>query len=122
MKEFILNYYLYIKKSNSLRQYIIIYLDVIISVLKEYLEEDLIKNMKNFNFSTYKNREEIEFLKNDLKNREAVLMSLNVKNFKKFAPPSEKVRDLLSSSERKTLRMEILNKLRHDNPLLEEDF
>ena len=122
MKEFILNYYLYIKKSNSLRQYIIIYLDVIISVLKEYPEEDLIKNMKNFNFSTYKNREEIEFLKNDLKNREAVLMSLNVKNFKKFAPPSEKVRDLLSSSERKTLRMEILNKLRHDNPLLEEDF
>lgn len=121
-REFILNYYLYIKKSNRLRQYIILHLDLIVSMLKNMMELDLIESMKNFNFENYKTREEIEFLKNDLKNREAAIMAIKAKNFDEFAPPNEKTKELLSNSQRKDLRMAILNRLRYENPLLEEDF
>ena len=121
-REFILNYYLYIKKSNRLRQYIILHLDLIVSMLKDIMEMQLIEGMKNFNFESYKTREEVEFLKNDLKNREAALMAIKAKNFNEFAPPNEEKRELLSNSQRKDLRMEILNRLRYENPKLEEDF
>ena len=121
-REFILNYYLYIKKSNRLRQYILLHLDSIVSSLKDIMEIELIEGMKDFNFENYKTREEVEFLKNDLKNREVALMAIKAKNFNEFAPPNEEKRELLSSSQRKDLRMEVLNRLRYENPRLEEDF
>ena len=122
LREFILNYYLYIKKSNKLRQYIVLHLDLILSTLKDMMEYQLLEGMKNFNFESYKSREEIEFLKNDLRNRESVMLSLKAKNFNEFAPITQKKKKLLSSDERKDLRIELLNKLRYENPRLEEDF
>ena len=121
-REFILNYYLYIKKSNKLRQYIILHLDMIVSMLKDIMEAQLIEGIKNFNFENYKTRQEVEFLKNDLRNRETAIMAIKAKNFNEFAPPSEKKKELLSNDQRKDLRLEILNKLRYENPKLEEDF
>lgn len=122
LREFILNYYLYIKKSNKLKQYITLHLDLIISMLKNIIETDLFENMKNFNFETYKMKENVEFLKNDYKNREFILMQAKTKGFDEFEPPSEETKELLDSSQRKTLRMTILNRLKAENELLEEDF
>lgn len=121
-KEFILNYYLYIKKSNRLRQYIILNLSSIITILKNELELDLLENMKNFNFNSYKTSQDVAFLKNDLRNRETAMMAIKAKNFNEFSPPSEERKELLTNGQRKTLRAEILNRLKYENPKLEEDF
>jgi len=121
-REFILNYYLYIKKSNSLRQYVIMNLNEIITMLHGVLEDTLLMNLKNFNFENYKDYEEVEFIKNDLRNREAALLPIKAKNFNEFASPSEERKELLSNDKRKSLRSEILNRLRYENPMLEEDF
>lgn len=121
-REFILNYYLYIKKSNRLRQYIVMNLDQIISLLKKQLELDLLENLRGINFNTYKTHEEIEFLKNDLRNKEAVMLTIKAKNFNEFAPVNEKRKQILDNGQRKDLRAEILNRLRYENPKLEEDF
>lgn len=121
-KEFILNYYIYIKKSNRLRQYIVMNLDSIISMLKKEIESDLIENMKHFDFRTAKSHEELEFLKNDLRNREAAMLAIKSDSFNEFAPPNEKRKEILNSNERKDLRAEIINRLKYENPKLEEDF
>lgn len=121
-REYILNYYLYIKKSNRLRQYIIMNLDQIIALLKNRLEIDLIENLRGFNFNTYKSHEAIEFLKNDLRNKEAAMLAIKAKNFNEFAPVSDKRKEILDSGQRKALRAEIRNRLKYENPKLEEDF
>lgn len=120
-REFILNYYLYIKKNNRLRQYILINLDSIIHMLKNELEIDLLNSLKNLNFENYKSYQEVEFLKNDLRNREAALLQLKADKFNEQAPPSEEKKEILSNAEKKNLRIEIRNRLRYENPKLEED-
>ncbi len=121
-REYILNYYLYIKKSNRLRQYIIMNIDSIIAMLKRRLEIDLLENLSGFNFNTYKTHEEIEFLKNDLRNKEAAMLAIKAKNFNEFAPVSDKRKEILDNGQRKNLRAEVLNRLKYENPKLEEDF
>ena len=119
-KEFIMNYYLHIKKSNRLRNYILIHMDAIISMLKDQLELSLMKGLKDFNFVNPANSVNIEFMKQDLKTREQAALTIPVKGFNDFAPPSDEKKEILSSSEAKDFRIELMNRLRYENPKLEE--
>ena len=119
-KEFIMSYYLYVKKSNKLRQYVVMHIDAIIAMLRDQLELSLMKSLKNFDFRNPMDSVNIEFMQQDLKNREKEALEVPIKGFNDFAPPSDETKDILSKAEARDLRVEILNRLRYENPELEE--
>ena len=120
MEIFIMNYYLYMKKDNNLRQYIVLHLKTILNVLKEQLECELIKKISTFNFLNSKDDLEIQTLRNDLKNKQDVLIGIKAQNFNEDSPISEKEKEHLAVGEKNDLRTEILNNLRSKNDKLEE--
>lgn len=120
MENFIINYYLYMKQDNNLRQYIIMHLKTIINVLKDELESTLIKRLSSFNFLNSKDDIEIQTLKNNLRNKHETLTGIKAQNFNEDAPISAKEKEKLEVSEKNDLRVEILNNLRTNNSKLEE--
>lgn len=120
MKEFIMDYFLYIKNDNRLRHYVVTHLDQILIVLADEFEKDIISNMKLFNFENSKDDYEIQLLKNELKNKLNVMVGIKSASFNEDAPVGEKEIDHLNTSKRNDLRIEITNKLRKENPALEE--
>lgn len=121
MREFILNYYLYIKRDNRLRNYIAIHMDSILVILKDRIERKLLDGIKLFNFSNTNDDHQIELLKNDMKNKETILLSVQSDKFNEFSPANEKQKEKLDNSKRKDYKQEILNRLRYENPELEND-
>jgi hypothetical protein len=121
MKEFIMNYYLYIKNDNRLRNYIVMHLNNIILILKDRLEKKLLESIKFFNFANDKSDHQIELLKNDLKNKESVLLGIKSDKFNEFVPVNKDQRDFLDTDAKKDYRSEILNRLKSENPELEGD-
>ena len=120
MKEFIMDYFLYIKNDNRLRHYIVTHLDQIITVLIDEFEKDIISNIKLFNFENSKDDYEIQLLKNELKNKLNVMVGIKSPSFNEDSPVGEKEIEHLNTSKRNDLRIEITNKLRKENPALEE--
>lgn len=120
MKEFIMDYYLYIKNDNRLRHYVVTHLDQIITDLENEFEKDIISNIKLFNFENSKDDYEIQLLKNELKNKLNVMVGIKSSTFNEDAPVGEKEIDHLDTSKKNDLRIEVTNRLRKENPALEE--
>ena len=120
MKEFIMDYYLYIKNDNRLRHYIVTHLDHIISELEDEFEKDIIANINLFNFENSKDDYEIQLLRNELKNKLNVMVGIKAQSFNEDSPVGEKEIEHLDTSKKNDLRVEITNKLRRENPALEE--
>lgn len=120
MREFIMNYYIFVKSDNRLRFYITNHLDHIILILKEEFENNIMKNIHLFNFENSKDDYEVQLLKNELKNKLDVLIGIKSASFNEDAPINEKEIKRLNTSEKNDLRIEITNKLRRENPDLEE--
>lgn len=120
MREFIMNYYIFIKSDNRLRFYITSHLDHIILILKEEFESNIVKNINLFNFENSKDDYEIQLLKNDLRNKLDVMIGIKSTAFNEDAPIAEKEVERLNVSDKNDLRIEITNKLKRENPDLEE--
>ena len=120
MKEFIMDYFLYIKNDNRLRHYVVTHLDQIIAVLEDEFEKDIISNIKLFNFENSKDDYEIQLLRNELKNKLNVMVGIKSTSFNEDAPVGEKEIDHLNTTKKNDLRIEVTNKLRKENPALEE--
>ena len=120
MKEFIMNYFLYIKNDNRLRHYIVTHLDQILAVLEDEFEKDIISNIKLFNFENNKDEYEIQLLRNELKNKLNVMIGIKTQAFNEDAPIAKKEAERLNTDKKNELRIEITNKLRRENPALEE--
>lgn len=120
MREFIMNYYIFIKSDNRLRFYITSHLDHIILILKEEFESNIVKNINLFNFENSKDDYEIQLLKNDLRNKLDVMIGVKSTAFNEDAPIAEKEVERLDVSDKNDLRIEITNKLKRENPDLEE--
>ena len=120
MKEFIMDYFLYIKNDNRLRHYVVTHLDQIITVLEDEFEKDIISNIKLFNFENSKDDYEIQLLRNELKNKLNVMVGIKSTSFNEDAPVGEKEIDHLNTTKKNDLRIEVTNKLRKENPALEE--
>ena len=120
MKEFIMDYYLYIKNDNRLRHYVVTHLDQIIGDLEAEFEKDIISNIKLFNFENSKDDYEIQLLKNELKNKLNVMVGIKSATFNEDAPVGEKEINHLDTSKKNDLRIEVTNRLRKENPALEE--
>lgn len=121
MREFIVNYYLYIKRDNKLRNYITLHMDTILVILKDRIERKLLDGIKLFNFSNSNDDHQIELLKNDLKNKETILLSVESEKFNEYSPAEEEQKEKLDNSKKKDYRQEILNRLKYENPELEND-
>ena len=121
MREFILNYYLYIKHDNKLRNYIALHMNTILTILSERIERKLIESIKLFNFSDNTTDHEVELLKNDLKNKETILLGVEADNFNDYAPANDEQKEKLDERKKKDYRTEIINRLKYENPELEKD-
>ena len=121
MREFILNYYLYIKHDNKLRNYIALHMNTILTILSERIERKLIESIKLFNFSDNTTDHEVELLKNDLKNKETILLGVEADNFNEYAPANDEQKEKLDERKKKDYRSEIINRLKYENPELEKD-
>ena len=117
-EEFIIHYFLKILKDNYLKNYIMMNLSSILSTLKTQLELKLIEGMKNFNFATVQDEKEIETIKNEILGKESALLPLKSKDFNEFAPVDYKTKTRLTPEEKKDFRMEVLNRLKYENPRL----
>jgi hypothetical protein len=121
MKEFIINYYFHVKNDNRLRNYIAMNMNNILIILKDRLERKLLDSIKLFNFSNDNTDHRIELLKNDLKNKENVLLGVKSKAFNEYTPVNDNQKMILDRTQKKDLRAEIMNRLRDENPELEDD-
>jgi hypothetical protein len=97
------------------------HLNNIILILKDRLEKKLLESIKFFNFANDKSDHQIELLKNDLKNKESVLLGIKSDKFNEFVPVNKDQRDFLDADAKKDYRSEILNRLKSENPELEGD-
>lgn len=120
MREFIMNYYIFVKSDNRLRYYVTNHLDHIILILKEEFENNIMKNVNLFNFENSKDNYEIQLLKNELKNKLNVMIGIKTPAFNEDAPIGQKEIERLDTSAKNDLRVEITNKLKRENPELEE--
>ena len=117
-KEFIFNYFFKIMKDNILKNYIMMNLTSILSTLKTQLELKLLTNMKNFTFATIQDDQEIEQIKNQILGMETSLLSVKSPAFNEFAPVDQDTKVKLDAGKKKDFRMEILNRLKYENPAL----
>ena len=115
-KEFIIHYFLKITKDNYLKNYIMMNMGTILGTLKTQLELKMMEGMKNFDFATIQDEKEIEILKNEIVGKESALINLTSPDFNEFAPVEAEDRIKLSPSKKKDFRMEVLNRLRYENP------
>ena len=114
LEEFILNYYLIIKKDNRLRQFIILHLLKLISRLKNIIEKQLILKMNNFNFKNGED-DELKTLNYKLAEKEAKLLELNPEKIAEDNSP-----EIITTDKINSIKNEILNDLKKNNPELEE--
>ena len=76
LEEFILEYYLAIKKDNLLRQFVILHLDKLVGRLQNIIEDKFYKGINKFNFSDIKDQKSLQNLQNKLADKEAELLSI----------------------------------------------
>lgn len=120
-KEFIMYYYFKILKDNMLKNYIMFNLSQILNVLKTRLELKLLEGMKNFSFATIEDDKKIEQLKNEIVGKQTVLLNVKAPNFNEFSPMSQAEKTKVETpQEKKDFRIEVLNRLRYENPRLLE--
>ena len=88
--------------------------------MEDEFEKDIISNIKLFNFENSKDDYEIQLLRNELKNKLNVMVGIKSTSFNEDAPVGEKEIDHLNTTKKNDLRIEVTNKLRKENPALEE--
>ena len=120
-REFIIYYYLKILKDNMLKNYIMINMTQILGMLKSRLEMKMLEGMKNFSFATIEDEKKIQQIKNEIIGKQTVLLHVKAQNFNEFSPISQAEKTKIQTpSEKRDFRLEVLNRLRYENPRLLE--
>ncbi len=115
-KEFLINYYLIWTKDNRLKYYVMQNIDKFNNLVKNRLNETTINAMKNFNFDTTMVDHQIAIIKNDIKGKETVLMSLQPKAFDNTAPPADEKEEELEPGNKREFRLAVFARLKQENP------
>lgn len=114
MEEFIMDYYLNIKKDADLRQFIIIHFAKILKLTENILNSQSILRIAKQDF-TNDNDEEIQILRNKLKEKEKELLNVMPDKFVKNGSL-----DLIRNENKKQqIRQQVLDDLKAKNPELE---
>jgi hypothetical protein len=115
LEEFILNYYLVIKKDNRLRQFVILHLEKLVSTVKKIIENQLYDKMNDFSF-TNSDTVELANLKDKLRENEQELIKVKPEKL-----ADDTAEEIITTEKLNTAREQILADLRAANPELETD-
>lgn len=115
LEEFILNYYLIIKKDNRLRQFVLLHLPKLITMLKDKIQVELTTKMYEFDFKNT-NSSDLDNLHNQLKEKEQELLQVQPEKL-----AEDTAEEVVTTEKLNTIRAEILSDLREANPELETD-
>jgi hypothetical protein len=115
LEEFILNYYLIIKKDNRLRQFVLLHLPKLIKMLKDTIQVELTTKMYEFDFKNT-NTSDLDNLHNQLKEKEQELLQVQPEKL-----AEDTAEEVVTTEKLNTIRAEILSDLREANPELETD-
>ena len=114
IEEFIINYYLIIKKDINLQQFIVMHMNKLIKIVENILDTQSILKITKQNFLN-DNDNELEKLYNKLKEKEQKLIKIiPEKNIKK-----SNIDPIKSEETKQDIRQQILNDLKNQNPELE---
>lgn len=114
MEEFIRDYYLTIKKDADLRQFVIIHFSKILKLTENILNSQSILRIAKQDF-TNDNDEEIQILRNKLKEKEKELMNVMPEKFVK----DESLDLIRNENKKQQIKQQILDDLKAQNPELE---
>lgn len=114
MEEFIMDYYLTIKKDADLRQFVIIHFSKILKLTENILNSQSILRIAKQDF-TNDNDEEIQILRNKLKEKEKELMNVMPEKFVK----NESLDLIRNENKKQQIKQQILDDLKAQNPELE---
>lgn len=116
LQQFIINYYLIIKKDNKLRQFVINHLQKLIKLTKGLMDKELITVMKDFEFS---NKNKIAKLQKQKIQNQKKLKEIKLKDIKvKEQKEENKIQD---EAEQNNIQQQILQKLKKEHPKLEQE-
>jgi hypothetical protein len=115
LEEFILNYYLVIKKDNRLRQFIILHLTKLINAVQNMIEIQLLTKMEKFKISNETDNE-LESLQQKLAEKETELLQVNPEKL-----AEDNTDAIIKSDDLAQMRSEILDDLKTSNPELERE-
>ena len=114
MEEFIIDYYLTIKKDADLRQFVIMHFSKILKLTENILNSQSILRIAKQDF-TNDNDEEIQILRNKLKEKEKELMNVMPEKFVK----DESLDLIRNENKKQQIQQQILDDLKAQNPELE---
>lgn len=116
LQQFIINYYLIIKKDNKLRQFVINHMDKLIKMTKGLMDKELIISMKDFEFSNKNNIDKLQQKKiqNQKKLKEIKLKEIKIKE-------QGQESKIQNESEQNNIQQQILQKLKKEHPKLEQE-
>ena len=114
MEEFIMDYYLTIKKDADLRQFVIIHFSKILKLTENILNSQSILRIAKQDF-TNDNDEEIQILRNKLKEKEKELTNVMPEKFVK----DESLDLIRNENKKQQIKQQILDDLKAQNPELE---
>lgn len=114
MEEFIRDYYLTIKKDADLRQFVIMHFSKILKLTENILNSQSILRIAKQDF-TNDNDEEIQILRNKLKEKEKELMNVMPEKFVK----DESLDLIRNENKKQQIKQQILDDLKAQNPELE---
>lgn len=117
IQQFIINYYLYIKKDNKLRQFIMNHLDKIIKMVRITLDKQTIKFMNRFEFRDTRNQNNIKKLEDKRAENEKKLKQIKLTDIKQ--PDKEKQQ--VKQEQQQSVQDQILNDLKQKHPDLQKE-
>lgn len=114
MEEFIMDYYLLIKRNVDLRQFIIIHFGKILKLIENILNSQSILRIAKQDF-TENNNEEIQSLREKLKEKEQELLKVMPEKLAK----NDSLDLIRNENKKQEIRQQILDDLKAQNPELE---
>jgi hypothetical protein len=116
LEEFILGYYVKVKRDNRLKLFVQLNLQRIINKLVQYIEHHLLMNINLFDFSSDNTEKDIIELKNEKSKKQKRLIELNPEQL-----PTALALDIISIDKLDQIKAEILDELKKSNPVLERE-
>lgn len=125
MEQFILSYYLYIKKDNKLRQFVINHMDKIIKAVKLIMDNRLVKGIKRFEFRNNRNKLNIEKLKKQREQNDQKLKKVKIKEEEeeqqKQKEEQQKQTNITTNEQEEKIQNQILEKLKQQHAILQKE-
>jgi hypothetical protein len=116
LEEFILGYYVKVKRDNRLKLFVQLNIEKIIKKLIQFIEKHLLSNVELFDFSSENIERDIIKLKDEKSNKQKRLLELSPEEI-----PAELALDIISLDKLEQVKAEILNDLKKNNPVLERE-